>query len=140
MEFWIFIKSQFFNSYKAAREVTEEPWNIFDIFFSARCNSMTKICFALSKCEYKPKICWEKILCTFEVHSNEIACRKSGRLGMDLVTGLIPFLCWLSLGGSRVICWLFCLCFFQLYPEYCILFLLLELFLGSSWALYMYAC
>ena len=55
-----------------------------EIFFSARHNSMTKLCRALFKCENKPKLV-EKITYNFVVHSNDSACRKSGCLGLDQV-------------------------------------------------------
>ena len=45
---------------------------------------MTKLCRALFKCENKLKLV-EKIMCKFVVHSNDSACRKSGRLGLEQV-------------------------------------------------------
>ena len=53
---------------------------------NARDNSMTKVCGALFKCENKLKISWKKLIHNLEEHSNESACRKSGRLGIDQVT------------------------------------------------------
>ena len=49
-------------------------------------NSMTKLCSAFSKYENKLKNWLRKITHSFEVHSNESACRKIGRLGPEQVT------------------------------------------------------
>ena len=53
--------------------------------FSARHNPMTKVCRALFKCENNLKIGQEKIMHSFQVLSNESACRKSGLLGTEQV-------------------------------------------------------
>ena len=48
-------------------------------YFSARHNSMTKLCRALFKYETN----WlRKLMHSFVVHSNDIPCRKRGRFGM----------------------------------------------------------
>ena len=50
---------------------------------------MTKLCGAIFKCENKIKLI-EKLMHNFVVHSNEDACRKSGRLGLDQVGNMNP--------------------------------------------------
>ena len=45
---------------------------------------MTKLCGAIFKCE-KTENWVRKLMHNFLVHSNEIACRKRGRLGLDQV-------------------------------------------------------
>ena len=62
--------------------------NIRAIFLkqnSARHNSMTKLCYAFFKYENKPKNRLIKVTHSFEVHSNESACRKMVRLGLEQV-------------------------------------------------------
>ena len=54
-------------------------------YFSALHNSMTKLCSTFLKCENKLKLV-EKLMHSFELHSNESACRKVGRLGLEKVT------------------------------------------------------
>ena len=57
----------------------------FLIIYSALHNSMTKLCSALFKCKNKLKNWLIKCMHSFEVQSNESACRKSGRLGLEQV-------------------------------------------------------
>ena len=59
--------------------------------FIARHNSMTRLCRALFKCEDKLKNWLRKSMHSFEAHSNESACRKSGRLGMDQALYILYF-------------------------------------------------
>ena len=62
---------------------------------SARHSSMTKLCSAFFKCENKQKNWLRKLMHSFEGHSNESTCRKSGRLGLEQVPYKIqdiPFL------------------------------------------------
>ena len=47
---------------------------------------MTQLCSECLKCENKVKIGLRKLVHSFEVHSNESACRKSGNLGLEQVT------------------------------------------------------
>ena len=46
---------------------------------------MTKLCYAFFKYENKLKHLLRKVIHSFEVHSNESACRKKVRLGLEQV-------------------------------------------------------
>ena len=82
MEFCIFERSQQFNSYKTVRDFTKYPWTIFGMFLVHYTNQwLNFVVYYLNV-----KINWklvDKIMHSFEVHSNENACRKSGCLGLD---------------------------------------------------------
>ena len=52
--------------------------------FSALHNSMSKLCSAFLNVNINWKLV-EKVMHSFGVHSNESACRKSGRLGLEQV-------------------------------------------------------
>ena len=51
---------------------------------------MTKLCRTLFKCEDNLKNWLIKLMHSFEAHSNESACRKSGFLGLEQVQYLRP--------------------------------------------------
>ena len=51
---------------------------------------MNKLCSVLFICENKLKIGLKKVMHSFEVHSNESACRKSGYLWLEQVFSRLP--------------------------------------------------
>ena len=58
---------------------------IFLEYFSALHNSMIKLCSAFLNVKRNLKNWLRKLMHSFEVHSNESVCRKSGRLGLEQV-------------------------------------------------------
>ena len=75
--------------------------NIFFKVFITLHNSMNKMCSALFKCENNLKNWLRRIMHSFEVQSNESACRKSGRLGLDQVRSQ-KFIRFTSMDGGRI--------------------------------------
>ena len=80
----IFEKNQQFNSYKTARDFTKEPSIIFKIFLVY--DTIQWINCVLKSLNIK--INWklvERIMHSFEVHSNESVCIKTGSLGPEKI-------------------------------------------------------